>query len=87
MAEFFVEMHGASLPLNSVDIPDIREKLDRIRDHLDARLARLDDSADPLSVVFVVETDGSTEMVLRGSPEIVNEARDMIGEQDEIYTQ
>jgi len=75
-------MGEGEIPLNRVDISAIREVTDPIRDHLAIKLAHLADE-DDLTIIFNVEDDRTLSIRLQGESFIVNQARDILGEENE----
>ncbi|HEX2281482.1 MAG TPA: hypothetical protein VHG52_06945, partial [Thermomicrobiales bacterium] len=66
-----------------VRVRAIRDVTDPVRDHLAARMASIGEDGD-LAIIFVVEEDRSLSIRLRGEPLLVNQARDVLGEEEEI---
>jgi len=77
-----IAMGEGEIPLNRVDISAIREVTDPIRDHLAIKLAHLADE-DDLTIIFNVEDDRTLSIRLQGESFIVNQARDILGEENE----
>ena len=84
MLKWYVEYEGMKVPLDRIDLPVVREKVDPIRDHFAERLSALDDEEGNLDIVFVFDEERKLSVALRGSPFLVNQARDILGDEDVI---
>lgn len=83
MLGWYIAMGDRQAQLEDVPVRAIRDVTDPIRDHIAARLASIAEDGD-LAIVFVVEDDRSLSIRLRGDPLLVNQARDVLGEEEEI---
>lgn len=83
MLHWYIAMGDRQAPLESVEVPAIRAVTDPIRDHIAARLGRVIEG-EHLTVVFVVEEDRSLSIRLTGDQATVNEARDILSEEEQI---
>lgn len=81
MLSWYIAMRDRQARLEDVPVPSIRDVTDPIRDHLAARLKTIAEDGD---LAFVVEDDRSLSIRLRGEPLLVNQARDVLGEEEEI---
>jgi hypothetical protein len=73
-----IAMSGREAPLERVVSLSLREIIDPIHDGVSKRLSALDGD---LVVVLEVGEDRSLALALRGDVRVVNEARDLLGEQ------
>lgn len=79
MISWQIEHGGKTIQLNQVEASEIREQIDPIKDRMSVLLSSLEVEPDELKMVFVVDEVGSVFISLRGSPVMVNLARDQIG--------
>jgi hypothetical protein len=84
MLNWYVEYEGMKVSLDRIDLPAVREIVDPIHHHFSERLAGLDDEESDLDIVFVFDEERRLSVSLRGSPVLVNQARDILGEEDII---
>lgn len=80
MLQWSVEHSGKTVPLDRVDVPEIRGKINPIKSELELLLSTLEEAGE-LHIVFVIDEDGGMSVSLRGSTLMVNSARDKIGDE------
>lgn len=83
MLKWRIAKKDRQAPLDEVSIPAVRATIDPICDHLARQLAGIAGESD-LTIVTVTEDDRSLSIRLQGEPFMVDQARDIIGEEEAI---